>query len=231
MTEFAKTPTAQAPASRAPEAQGVTALATAPVACSPVTPCFTPGALIATPRGEVPVESLRPGDKVITRDTGVQEIRWVGSRTLSRAQLAEMPSLKPVLVKAGALGFGLPERDMLVSPQHRVMVAGSMVRANLDEAEVFVKARDLVNHGTIRMVETLRTTYIHLLFDRHELVMSNGSWTESFQPTQEVLDAMAQDTRAEILALFPELAEPGAEGSHAPARRSLTGAEAAFLRP
>jgi len=195
-----------------------------------VIPCFTPGSLIATPKGEVPVESLREGDKVITRDNGIQEIRWVGNRTLNRDELARAPNLRPVLIKAGSLGHGLPERDMLVSPQHRVLIAGDRTQLFFDESEVLVAAKHLVNAGSIQTVDTLRTTYIHFMFDRHEVVLSDGAWTESFQPGDQTLGAMGDETRNEIVALFPELATQEGITDYTAARRALKAHEAKLLQ-
>ncbi|MBF9058785.1 hypothetical protein HKCCSP123_06270 [Rhodobacterales bacterium HKCCSP123] len=195
-----------------------------------VIPCFTPGSLIATPKGEVPVESLKEGEKVITRDNGIQEIRWLGRRTLTRQHLARAPNLKPVLIAAGALGNGLPERDMLVSPQHRMLISGDRTQLYFDESEVLVAAKHLVNHGSIRMVDTLRTTYIHFMFDRHEVVLSDGAWTESFQPGDQTLGAMGRETRDEIVALFPELATSEGISDYTSARRALRAHEAKLLQ-
>ncbi|MDC0116257.1 cadherin-like domain-containing protein, partial [Octadecabacter sp.] len=88
-----------------------------------VIPCFTPGTKIATPRGERLVENLRVGDRIITRDNGIQEIRWLGRKDISGKAMMSNPHLKPILLRAGSLENGLPERDMLVSPNHRVLVA------------------------------------------------------------------------------------------------------------
>lgn len=195
-----------------------------------VIPCFTPGTMIATPRGEVPVESLREGDRVITRDNGIQEIRWTGNRTLNRAELAEGQNLKPILIKAGSLGRNLPERDMLVSPQHRVLVTGETPQLYFEESEVLVAAKHLVGKQGVSVMDTMRTTYIHFMFDRHEVVLSDGAWTESFQPGDQSLGAMGQATRDEIIALFPELATEGGLTDYAAARRSLKAHEAKLLR-
>ncbi|QXT38501.1 Hint domain-containing protein [Gymnodinialimonas ceratoperidinii] len=195
-----------------------------------VIPCFTPGTMIATPRGEVPVEGLREGDKVITRDNGIQEIRWTGNRTLNRQELAEGNNLKPILIKAGSLGRNLPERDMLVSPQHRVLVTGETPQLYFEESEVLVAAKHLVGKQGVSVMETMRTTYIHFMFDRHEVVLSDGAWTESFQPGDQSLGAMGEATRDEIIALFPELATEGGLTDYAAARRSLKAHEAKLLR-
>ncbi len=195
-----------------------------------VIPCFTPGAMIATPKGEVPVESLREGDKVITRDNGIQEIRWTGARTLDRTELAEHGNMKPILIKAGSLGHNLPERDMLVSPQHRVLVTGETPQLYFEESEVLVAAKHLVGKQGVSIMDTMRTTYIHFMFDRHEVVLSDGAWTESFQPGDQSLGSMGEASRDEIFALFPELATEGGLTDYAAARRTLKAHEAKLLQ-
>ncbi len=110
-----------------------------------VVPCFTPGTLIACEAGEVPVEALRPGDRVVTRDHGVQVVRWVGQKRLGRAELAAEPKLQPVLIRAGALGAGLPLRDMRVSRQHRMLVGGPRAELLFGAEEVLVRAEHLVH--------------------------------------------------------------------------------------
>ncbi|MGI3185046.1 Hint domain-containing protein [Nioella aestuarii] len=194
-----------------------------------VVPCFTPGSRIATPRGEVAVEALQPGDKIITRDNGIQEIRWIGSRMLNHAELRRAPNLRPVLIKAGALGNGLPERDMLVSPQHRMLVGNDRTQLYFEESEVLVAAKHLVDHKGIRYMDTLRTTYIHFMFDQHEVVLADGAWTESFQPGDQTLGGMGKDQRDEIYTLFPELQQPAGIDSYAAARKVLKGHEARLI--
>lgn len=194
-----------------------------------VIPCFTPGTLIATPTGERPVEELREGDKIITRDNGIQEIRWIGERPLNGLDLARAPHLKPILVKKGALGNGLPERDMLVSPNHRLLVANDRTALYFEEHEVLAAAKHLVNNRGISVLNAPGTTYVHFMFDRHEVVLSNGAWTESFQPGDYTLNGMGNAQRNEIYELFPELrTEAGIEGYSA-ARKTLKRHEASLL--
>ncbi|MDG3040178.1 Hint domain-containing protein [Roseicyclus marinus] len=192
--------------------------------------CFTPGTLIATPKGEVPVESLREGDRVITRDNGIQEIRWLGQRTLDRAELGQNPHFRPILVRKGSLGHGLPERDMVVSPQHRLLIANEMTDLYFNESEVLVPAKHLVGTSGIMQLDTLRTTYVHFMFDRHEVVLSNGSWTESFQPGAQSMGTLADEVRDEILGLFPELKTREGLDGYVSARRSLKAHEAKLLQ-
>lgn len=171
-------------------------------------PCFTPGTMILTDRGEVAVESLRPGDMVMTRDNGLQPLRWVGQRQVSLVALMAEPDLQPVRIGRGALDGAGPERDMLVSPQHRVLIEGARAELLFGEAEVLVPAKHLVGKADIgRVLPTGGVTYVHILFDRHEIVQSDGIWTESFQPAERILSAMDQAARDEVLRLFPSLVD------------------------
>ncbi len=194
-----------------------------------VIPCFTPGTMIATPTGERPVEDLRVGDRVVTRDNGLQEIAWIGSKTLSGKQLASSPHLRPVLVRAGSLGNGLPERDMFLSPNHRVLVASSMTQLYFEENEVLVAAKHLVGAAGVHQVETIGTTYIHFMCANHEVVLSNGSWTESFQPGDYSLKGLGNGQRNEIFELFPELRTKIGLESYQSARKTLKKHEARLL--
>ena len=194
-----------------------------------IIPCFTPGTVIATPRGERRVEDLKVGDRIITRDNGLQEIRWVGTRALSGQELAQAPNLRPVLIRAGSLGQGLPERDLLVSPQHRVLMNSDRAALYFEEREVLAAAKHLVDLDGVDIVDASSTTYIHFMFDQHEVVLSNGSWTESFQPGEQVMDGMGNEQRDEIYTLFPELREAEGLKSYQAARRSLKKHEAKLL--
>lgn len=179
-------------------------------------PCFTPGTAIATPRGERAVEQLTVGDRVVTRDNGIQEIRWAGQRTLDYGQLAVAAHLRPILVAKGGLGHGLPERDMQVSPNHRLLVAGDRTMLHYEEHEVLAAAKHLVDSRLIRPVMALGVTYVHFFCARHEVVLANGAWAESFHPGDYSLNGLGNAQRGEILELFPELA--GAVGREAQGR-------------
>jgi Ca2+-binding RTX toxin-like protein len=191
--------------------------------------CFTPGTLIATPKGEIPVEQLRVGDKVVTRDNGLQEIRWMGAKEMGWHDFAANPHLRPIRIRAGSLGNGLPERDLLLSPNHRLLVANDRTALYFDEHEVLVAAKHLIGAEGVTQVDSVGTTYIHFMFDQHEVVLSNGAWTESFQPGDYSLKGLGNAQRAELLELFPELASrPGLEGYQA-ARKTLKKHEAQLL--
>ncbi|MFD1808336.1 Hint domain-containing protein [Gemmobacter lanyuensis] len=126
---------------------------------------------------------MRPGDSILTRDNGPQPILWTGHRRMTGARLYAMPHLRPIRFRAGALGSGRPEDDLLVSPQHRMLVQGPAARALFNEAEVLVAAEDLLNDRSIVVDHALReVTYVHILLERHNIVFANGMETESFHP-------------------------------------------------
>lgn len=143
--------------------------------------------------------------------------------------MIDAPHLKPVLIRAGSLGEGLPERDMLVSPNHRMLVSNDKTALYFEENEVLVAAKHLVDNKGVRTVETLGTSYLHFMFDHHEVVLANGAWTESFQPGDQSLKGLGNAQRAEIFEIFPELkGEAGVEGYKA-ARKTLKRHEARLL--
>ena len=194
-----------------------------------VIPCFTPGTLIATPKGERLVEELKAGDKIITRDNGIQEIRWTGEKKLGWKELAANPHLKPILIQKGSLGNDLPERDMMVSPNHRMLVANDKTALYFEEREVLAAAKHLVNNRGVQAVDTIGTSYLHFMFDNHEVVLSDGTWTESFQPGDYTLQGIGNAQRTEILELFPELATAQGIENYQSARKTLRAHEARLL--
>ena len=191
--------------------------------------CFTPGTLIATNRGEIAVETLVEGDKVFTRDNGSQPLRWVGRRDLSTADLADNPEFHPVYIRAGALGKGVPERDLMVSPNHRMLLTSDLAEVMFEEREVLVAAKHLTGLDGIDQIEASTVSYIHLMFDQHEVVLADGAWTESFQPGDHSLRGIGDAQRAEILALFPELNTLAGMQNYGSARLSLKKHEAQLL--
>ncbi|NGM46658.1 hypothetical protein G5B31_14045 [Rhodobacter sp. SGA-6-6] len=170
-----------------------------------IIPCFTPGTRILTERGERRVEALRVGDLVATRDGGMQRVAWVGRKRLSLAHLVVNPALRPVLIPAGAFGPGLPARDMRVSPQHRLLLEGPRAEMLFGEPEVLVAALHLCGRMGIRQELSPGIDYIHVMFEQHQILCSDGIWSESFQPASRMVGGMDRAQQAEILALFPEL--------------------------
>lgn len=192
------------------------------------TPCFTPGTLITTHRGEVPVEHLAAGDRVVTRDNGIQTVRWVGKSQMFLQDFQAEPHLLPILIRQGSLGKGLPERDMMVSPNHRILVANEKTALRFADREVLVAAKHLTTQG-VHTVQSSGTTYIHFMCDRHEVVLADGVWTESFQPDDHSLKGMGNAQRLEIFELFPELKTEEGCAAYASARPTMTTVEGSVI--
>lgn len=191
--------------------------------------CFTPGTKIATPTGPRLIEELREGDKVQTRDSGPQPIEWIGQRRMTGARLFVMPHLRPIRLRVGALGIDRPDAELLVSPEHRMLLRGPVAQALFNTTEVLVPARDLVNESTITVdLMSREVTYIHLLLPSHQILWANGIETESFHPANAALSALTESDRRRLLHQMPGLeSDPYGYGGFA--RRNLTPTEAALM--
>ena len=187
--------------------------------------CFGTGTLIDTAAGPRAVETLVAGDLVLTRDHGMRPLAWAGGRHLDARHLDIAPNLRPIRIRAGALGPGLPATDLTVSPQHRVLVRSKIAERLCGAPEALVAARHLC---ALPGIEALNPPggigYHHLLFDRHEIVRSNGAWTESLFTGPQALASLGPAARREIRAIFPELFGQNAPGWQG-ARDFLTGAQ------
>ncbi|MHA3979131.1 Hint domain-containing protein [Halovulum sp. GXIMD14794] len=159
--------------------------------------CFTRGTMILTERGEVAIEDLGPGDTVLTRDNGAQPIRWIASRT-TRAT----GDMAPIRISKGAIGN---DRDLTLSPAHRVLLSGWRAQAICGAPEALATARQLLTHDGVTRIEGGTVEYFHMLLDRHEIVTANGTPAETLNPSDMALDALGSEQRREIETLFPEL--------------------------
>ncbi|MEX0349088.1 MAG: Hint domain-containing protein [Paracoccaceae bacterium] len=170
--------------------------------------CFVAGSLILTPEGPRRIETLKPGDAVITADGSAKPIRWVGRRRLSATDLLRNPHLRPVRIKAGAFGAGCPARDLQVSPQHRLLVTAAELEICFGAPVMLAPAKALIDDARICQ-ETVEAgvDYVHILFDQHELVQAEGIWSESLYPGDCTIDAMPEQSLRELDELFPNLRE------------------------
>jgi hypothetical protein len=202
--------------------------------------CFVRGTRIDTPSGPRPVEILRPGDRVLTRDDGPQELLWIGQRRMTGARLHAMPHLRPVRIRAGALGQGGRQalrlgtrgavQDLLVSPQHRLLLRGPAAQMLFNAEEVLACASDLTDDSGVRVETGLHeVTYLHLMFERHQILWANGVECESFHPAAADFALLPADQRAAFAAVMPGVgADPALYG--ATVRRALKSSEMAILR-
>lgn len=201
----------------------------APVTDLTPVPCFTGSSLILTKHGLTAARDLRVGDLVQTRDNGYQEIRWVGLRSLEAATLSSLPQYRPIRIAKDSLGPGVPERDLLLSPNHRVLVQSQSLQLYFGEYEALVAAKHLGNRPGITQMPAAPVSYVHLLFDAHQIVLSDGAWTESFLPGRQALGGFERETQNELYGLFPELREGTGDLDYALARIELRKREMALL--
>lgn len=183
--------------------------------------CFTSGTRIATSTGLKAIEDLKIGDLVVTRDHGLQPVRWIEGRKVPATD-----RFAPVRIRKGVLAG--QERDLLVSPQHRVLFQGYRAELLFGESEILASAKHLVDGMDVTRNTGSYVTYIHMLFDQHEIIYAEGAATESFHPGDIGFDAVGEEARQELFAIFPELrSDLGSYG--ATARRCLKAHEARLI--
>lgn len=159
--------------------------------------CFAAGTMVETATGLRAIETLEAGDLVRTRDAGMQPLRWVGcSHAVAQGKLA------PIVIRKGAIGN---TSDLVVSPQHAVLVEDWRAAVYFGHDDVLVRAVDLLKHDGVYVRPGGIVRYYHLLFDAHHLVRASGIWSESLFPGEVTCRTIAPDARAEIETLFPNL--------------------------
>ena len=185
-------------------------------------PCFVAGSMIETADGPRAVEGLTAGDMVMTRDDGPQPLRWIGRRSVPA-----VGKMAPIRIRRNALG---DHGKVMVSPLHRVLVKDVFAELMFGEDEVLIAAKDLVNDHTIRPVEGGDVEYVHLMFDRHQVIYAEGLASESFLPGPQTSKSFEADIIEEITAIFPELDVTTSKGYGPAARPLLKRFEAEALR-
>ncbi|NDR57241.1 Hint domain-containing protein [Aliiruegeria sabulilitoris] len=179
------------------------------------------GTTVETPEGPRDVAQLEPGDLVQTRDDGPQQLGCVSHQRITGARMHLAPRLRPVRIAAGALGETGPQEDLLVSPGHRLLIAGSNARALYSEGGVLVCAGDLVRlPGVSPALDCTAIVYVSLMLERHHLLTAAGLAVESLFPVQSGMAAPTDRAPGSI----PSVADFGP-----PARRCLDPGEAAIL--
>ncbi len=180
-------------------------------------PCFLAGTMILTPTGEVPVEMLKAGDQIVTRDNGTQEVVWSAQTHLSQEDLLERPDLRPIRIQPGGWGG---ERGAVVSPDHMFSVS----TAEKGGTEVLVSARTLekMKGGRVRIARGVKAaTYVHIMFRKHQLVFANGIAAESFYPGTGALMGLKRESCLEVLRLVPALGRLRPEEAYGQTARSV----------
>ena len=169
-------------------------------------PCFALGTAVLTPSGQKPIENLSIGDLVQTMDNGAQPIRWIGQSTVDATD-----RMAPVVIPKGVISN---ERDLIVSPQHRVVVSTASASLYLGEPQILVPAIALVGWMGIHRKPMAEITYVHVMFDAHEVIFAEGAGTESLLIGPQSRQDLPPEAMDEILEIFPDLIEK----AHIPAR-------------
>lgn len=163
---------------------------------------------VRTPCGARHVANLRPGDLVVTRDRGLRPVRLVWSRTVTEADMAADPSLAPVCLRPRAIGPMMPQRDLLVAGDHRLLIPGYRLADRPNTAAALIPAREIAGTSDAAFVDRAweEMTFYNLVFDAHEVFTANGLPVESFHITEDTLEVVPAAVRARILEVFPEFA-------------------------
>lgn len=178
--------------------------------------CFAAGTLILTPNGPRRVETLRPGALVTTRDNGSRPLIWTGRREVLFARGDNR--FRPILFRPGSLGAGLPERDLIVSPHHHLVVEGPDVEDAAGHPRMLAPAGAIADlRGARQMLGKRRITYVHVLLETHEVLLAEGVEAESLYPNPDALAAMTDRQRAAIFGLLPDLRDDPVDGFGRPA--------------
>jgi len=185
--------------------------------------CYGAATRIETIEGPKAIERLKPGDLVKTGGNGHRPIRWIGGRTIFYAELQAHPNLVPIRIKAGAMGKGLPKRDLIVSQHHRMVVSSDLSSAETGVKEIFISAKDLIGVPGIEIaIDLTEITYWHFICDQHQVVFAEGAASESLYTGPEALKMLGAEARAEIYQIFPQLRHTPPHYAPKPARPILS---------
>ena len=191
--------------------------------------CFAPNTLIETPTGPRKVQDLVAGDQILTLDKGPQRLIWTGKRKL---EFGKSPhTQKPIMIKEGALGEHCPDADLVVSPQHRILLKGDVLAREHGQQECLGMAKGLLPFSGVRAMKgKRRVTYHTLLTERHEIVFANGLAVETFYPGRYAMTLLTPTERIYIRAALPHLSGSVEASYGEPARKIMKRREVERLR-
>lgn len=165
--------------------------------------CFTSATHIRTPDGTTQARDIKIGD-LISTERGPKPVRWVGLRKLSAAELAAEEKLRPVRISAGALGDGLPQADLSVSRQHRIMIRSTVCERMFSTPDALIAAIHLCTLQGVQIDDAAEEVeYVHILFDEHEIVYAENTPVESLLLGEQAKKVLPKEALEEIRLIFP----------------------------
>lgn len=190
--------------------------------CTDYVACFTTDTRIRTKAGDRPVQGLKSDALLALHDSGYAYLRMVLRSRVTQRERQEQPNLRPVRIRAGALGDGLPARDLVVSPQHRMLCTSSIARQMFGTRNVLVAARKLIKIPGVHFCEQIQALeFVHIVMDRRRVIFAEDALIESFCPRRTANRYLPPAARGERSALFPQ--SPGdlpKWGQHIPQGRT-----------
>jgi hypothetical protein len=184
--------------------------------------CFVRGTLIRTPDGDVPVESLKLGDRVMTYDDGAQLITWTSNRMVLFPQGDE----RPIWVEPNSFGPDQPYQKTGFSPRHCLLQQDPQNQVIFGSDAMLTATRDCVDHSDITQQDNAAPVeYFHFMFDKHALVWANGLLSESFFPGPIARRSLDPISRARLVSIYPSLSDPEAPAPFQSVRPRMRGYE------
>lgn len=166
-------------------------------------PCFAQNTQLTTDQGEMPVAWIRTGDRVLTRDHGYQPVLWIDRTQIHSRDLVKHPNLRPIRMIKGCVGNGFPTHDLLLSPEHRVLLKSYQVEMLFGCDEAFTPIKAITNDAEITQTQPDHDVfYYHILFEDHEIVQAEGIWVESFFPGKLALAALPPRKQMKVRKLL-----------------------------
>ncbi len=193
---------------------------------------FAPSSVVETARGPVLARDLRLGDKLVTRDKGLQPVRWIGESSVvydDPTNAGDTPRRGPVRIRAGAQGSNPDAGNLVLAPGQRLLVRGSLNELLFATDEVMAAAGDLTHLDGIDTVPRDVGRWVHLLLDSHELLRVNGLWMESFAPDMWSVRVAWPEQWQQITEAMPRLKYENTAANYVEARLSLDDREARLI--
>ena len=188
--------------------------------------------VVETARGPVLARDIRVGDRLITRDNGLQSVRWVGTSTVMYGDEGKTPEQAhkgPVRVRAGALGTDPGAGNLVLAPGHRALIRHPLNELLFAVDEAMAAVGDLTHIEGVDFVPRSVGRWTHVLLDQHELLRANGLWVESFSPDLWSIRVAYPEEWEAITTAMPRLRYDSAEASYIDARITLDAREVRLL--